>query len=74
MPAAVTAALDDGLTAMEKPHGPPTMDSGSIKADGWMSAITGETINNNPGQPTATATASLYWTSGQTQSPAWRLW
>ncbi len=66
----VTAVFDDQLTAMEKPYGPPTMDSGGVKSDGQVPATTGETIDNNPSQPTATASAPLYWNSGQTQSPA----
>lgn len=55
----MTAALDDRLTAIAKQRGPLTMDSSGAKADGQMSAITGETIYNNPGQPTAAATAPL---------------
>lgn len=43
----MTAARDEWMTAMEKPHSPPTMDSGGVKADGGMSAMTGETIKNN---------------------------
>ncbi len=64
----VTGFLDDRLNAMEKPCGPPSMDSSGVKADGQMPETTGETIDNNPGQATA---AALYRTSGQTQSPAW---
>ncbi len=51
----VTGFLDDRLNAMEKPRGPPSMDSGGVKADGQMPETTGETTDNNPGQATAAA-------------------
>lgn len=56
---AVTVVLDNPIPAMKKLCGPPAMDCGCVMADGWMSSMTGEMINNSLEQLTATANAPL---------------